>query len=208
MMSRTFVLAAAAAAAIAAPRVATADDLDTRQGQYGVITRINKGVFQLGLESTFILGVQQEGDDTASRLNATGNLTLRYFVKENLGVSIRAGGLYRENGEVTDAGFVGAAWVNYYMRLGEGVFLAPGVGAGLLFADREIPAGAAVMKTALLGGVGAIEFPLAVFVNRRFCLTAGPEIVLSGGTTTPEQGEGDSFFAIDGGFKIGAVYSY
>lgn len=207
-MSRLFVLAAAVAAAVAAPRLASADDLGSRQGQSGVITKVGRGVFQLGLDSTFILGVQNEGEDTASRLNVTGNLMLRYFFKDNLGVSIRAGGLYRENGEVTDSGFVGAAWVNYYMRLGEGVFLAPGVGTGMLFATREIPAGATVMQTSLLGGIGALELPLAVFVNRRFCLTAGPEIVLSAGSTTPEQGEGDSFFAIDGGFKVGAVYSY
>jgi hypothetical protein len=207
-MSRTFVLAAAFAAVLAMPRVASADDLGSRQGQSGVITRVGKGVFQLGLDSTFILGVQNEGDESASRLNVTGNLALRYFIKDNLGISIRGGGLYRENGEVTDSGFVGAVWANYYMRLGEGVFLAPGAGTGLLVATREVPAGATVAQTSLLGGIGALEIPLAVFINRRFCLTAGPEIVLSAGSTTPEMGDGESFLAIDGGFKIGAVYSY
>src|SRR5690606_25828573 len=106
--------------------VARADTLGTRANQRGVITQIDKGVFQLGIDSTLQVNWLQEGEAAGSRSNLTGNAMLRYFMRPKLGVSGRVGGIYRKDGETRDVGFVGSAWANYFMRLGEGMFFAPG----------------------------------------------------------------------------------
>ncbi len=188
---------------------ASADSLSTRAGQRGRITQIDKGVFQLGVDSTLILGYTQEGDDSEFMSNVVGSVLFRYFFKKNVGVSARVGGVYRKSGDARDLGFVGSVWANLFMRLGEGMFFTPGVGVGFRSTQRDIPIDSdTVARSSVLGGVAATELMLAVFLNRRFSLTAGPEFVLTVGNTDPEQGEGASFLSIDGGFKIGLAYSY
>jgi hypothetical protein len=201
-------LVVAAALALASTDV-EADTLGSREHQRGAITRLTKGAFQLGVESSLILAYNQQGDDSSFRANTLGSAAFRYFYRDNIGLSARLGGLYRKTGEVRDTGFVGALWANYYFRLGEGMFFSPGAGLGMLFAERSVPITEnQSMRATLVGGVVAAEFNLAVFLNRRFSLTAGPEVLVSFGGTSPEMGEGDSFFALDGGFKVGAAYAF
>jgi hypothetical protein len=194
---------------IAIPAGARADTLGTRAGQRGAITQIDKGVFQLGADSTLILGYSQEAEDSTFMANAAGSALFRYFVKKNLGISARLGGVYRKSGDARDLGFAGSVWANLFMRLGEGMFFTPGAGVGLLSTQRDLPLdGSTVARSSVLGGTVAAELPLAVFLNRRFSLTAGPELLLTVGGTTPEEGDGTSFLSLDGGFKVGVAYSY
>jgi hypothetical protein len=188
---------------------ARADSLSTRAGQRGRITQIDKGVFQLGADSTLILGYSQEADDSELMGNVVGSALFRYFFKKNVGISGRVGGVYRKSGDARDLGLVGSVWANLFLRLGEGMFFTPGVGFGFRSTQRDVPIGSdTVARSSVLGGIAATELMLAVFLNRRFCLTAGPEFVLTVGNTDPEQGEGTSFLSIDGGFKVGVAYSY
>ena len=202
-------LAPLLALALLLPATAHADSLNTRANQRGAYTQINKGVFQLGVDSTLILGYSQEADDSSFMANAIGSGVLRYFVKKNLGVSARLGGVYRKTGDARDLGFVGSIWANFFMRLGEGIFFAPGAGLGVMSTQRDLPmSGSTVARSSVIGGTAATELMLAVFLNKRFSLTAGPEFLLTIGGTTPEEGDGTSFLSFDGGFKVGVAYTY
>ncbi|HTM19821.1 MAG TPA: hypothetical protein VL172_04915 [Kofleriaceae bacterium] len=204
-MRSIFILTALAAFAVPAH----ADNLGSRRQQYDAITRINKGVFQLGVDSTLILGYSAEGDSSLLRANLAGNLALRYFPRNNLGISLRGGGIVRKAGDATDHAFALTAWVDAYLRLGEGMFFVPGIGAGALFGSREVPAGPGqIAEASQVGGIAAAELLLTVFLNHRFSLAAGPQLTSSFGSTTPEAGDSTSFVAIDGGFQVGAAYSF
>ena len=182
---------------------AAADTLGTRAHQRGVITRIDKGVFQLGIDSTLQLNVLSAGGEADSRSNLTGNAMLRYFIKPKLGVSGRLGGLYKKAGDTRDLGFVGSAWANYFMRLGEGMFFAPGAGVGLVVGQRDLPTGVGmVSRESVVGGVLGLELTAAMYLSPRFSLTGGPDFSLMVGSA------GDSFVELNGSFKVGAVYSY
>ena len=197
-----FVTALVAALGAQAP-AASADTLGTRANQRGVITQIDKGVFQLGLDSTLQVNWLQEGEGAASRSNLTGNAMLRYFIRPKLGVSGRLGGLYRKDGETRDVGFIGSAWANYFMRLGEGMFFAPGVGAGLAVGQRDVPVGVGMVgRESLVGGLLGGELLAAMYLSPRFSLTGGPSFSLMFGSA------GDSFVELNGSFKVGAVYSF
>lgn len=189
---------------------AQADTLGGRSGQHGAVTKIDKGVFQLGVEGTMTMTFDQQGDDSLFRSNSVSSLAFRYFPRENLGISARGGFSYRAVGETASRGFVGSFWANYYMRLGEGMFFAPGAGFGFLSAGRQTPVdGGSLIVSDVVGGTASTEFLLAVFLGERFSLCAGPEFVLSGGTATPADGEeGASFLSLDGGLKVGLAYSY
>lgn len=190
---------------------ARADTLGSRKNQRGVITRLDKGVFQLGIEGTLNLNRVSEGDATSWRTGAAGTLVIRFFPKANLGVSVRGSGVYRKSPGYRDLGFLGMLWGNYYLRLGEGVFLAPGVGAGLMVGQRDLETEASptVVRANLTTGAAGIELPLAVFLSRRFALTAGPEFLLAFGNTKVEgSDDSTSHFSIDGTIKAGVVYSF
>jgi hypothetical protein len=203
------ITAASITLAIAVPQAAFADSLGSRERQRGVITKIDKGAKQLAVESTLILGYSQEGDDSSFMSNAVGSGVFRYFIKDNLGVSGRFGGIYKKSGDARDLGFVGAAWVNYYARMSEGMFFAPGAGLGVVSTQRDIPLDATnVARSSVLGGMAAAEFMLAVFLNPRFSITAGPEFVLTVGGTTPEEGDGTSFMSFNGAFKVGVGFAF
>lgn len=181
----------------------SADTLGTRAYQRGVITRIDKGVLQLGVDSTLQLGWQREGEVAASRANLTGTAMLRYFVRPGLGVSARLGGLYRRSGDTRDLGFQGVAWANYFLRLGEGMFVAPGAGVGLAVGQRDVPvATGMVERSSLVAGVGGVELMAAMYLSPRFSLSAGPSASLLVGSA------GDSFVDLSGSFKVGAAYSF
>lgn len=188
---------------------AVADTLGSRQGQSGVPTAIGKGVFQLGAESSFISSFVSENDVSDFRVNLRAAISLRYFVKDNLGVSARVGGILQKQGDTTDASGAGALWANYYMRLGEGVFLAPGAGAGFLFGERDVPAGTGIARATLVGGTLAFELPITFFTSERFSLKAGPEFTLTAGSSLPEGSDTSTgYTSIDGSFKIGFDYAY
>ena len=193
----------AAAAILLAAGSARADQLGTRRHQRGAITHIDQGVFQLGIDSTLLVNWSREGDSSASRSHATGNVMLRYFLRPRLGVSGRLGGLLRKSGETRDLAFAASGWANYFMRLGEGMFFAPGLGAGLVAGQRDIPgAGGMVLRESLLGARFGTEILLAMYLSERFSLSAGPSFELTAGTA------GASFVELDGSFKVGAVYSF
>ncbi len=201
----------AAAAILITTTSAHADSLGSRSSQRGVITQIDKGAKQLFADSTMILGYTNEQDDSTFHANLVAAGGFRYFVKRNLGVSLRVGGVYRDNGETNDKLFAASLWANWFARLGEGMFAVAGVGAGFQAGNRDVvsPGTAMVSRSNFVAGTGATELMLAVFLNRRFSLAAGPELLFVAGSAKPDAG-GDSstMVSVDGGFKITAAYAF
>jgi len=199
----------AVAGLLAITASAQADSLGTREDQRGAITRVDKGLMQLGAESTFILGYSQEADDSSFMTNTQVSAVFRYFIKKNLGLSGRFGPVYRKEGDARDLGFAGSVWANLFLRWGEGVFFTPGAGLGFLSTQRDIPVNeTTVARSDVIGGTAGAEFLLAVFLNPRFSLVGGPEFLFSVGNTTPEQGDGESFTSLNGAFKVGVFYAF
>lgn len=202
-MVRTTAAAIAACLVLFAARNASADTLGSRKHQRGVVTRIDQGVFQLGVDSTLLLNWSREGGGSASRRHATGAAMLRYFLRPKLGVSARVGGLYQKDGVTRDLGFSGMGWANYFLRLGEGMFFAPGAGAGFVVGQRDLPAGPGeVRRDRLVGALGGVELVLAVYLGERFSVSAAPDLRMMVGSA------GGSVVSLDGSFKVGAVYSF
>lgn len=189
---------------------AHADSLSSRRNQRGVVTQIDKGVKQLFADSTMILGYSKQEDASSFRANLVAAGGFRYFVKRNLGVSLRLGGVYRDSGEVNDKLFAASLWADIYGRLGEGIFAVAGAGFGTQIGNRDtIPAGTnMVNRASFVAGTAGAEFMLAVFLNRRFSLAAGPELLLVAGSAKPETGDSTSMLSLDGGFKIAAAYAF
>lgn len=197
-------LSSALLATILFCQAAHADTLGTRKNQRGAITQIDKGVWQMAIDSTMQLNYLSEGEQSESRSSLAANIILRYFIKPKVGVSGRLGAFLRKNGEIGDQSFTATGWANYYMRLGEGMFFAPGLGGGLVVGQRDLPGAAEgmVVRNNLVGVVLSTELLAAMYLSPRFSLTAGPDFSLlmanADGATTE----------FSGAFKIGAAYSY
>lgn len=150
------------AAVLAFPAAAGADVLGSRQNQPGHITRIGKGVFQLGVDAIFTSSYQKEEDESVFRANLIGRGHLRYLVRDNLAVGLHAGVLYRKTGDdQTDLALIGDVSLRWYARLGEGMFWAPEGSLGLLFGSRDIDTGTAMsLDLGLVGFAAGLKLPL------------------------------------------------
>lgn len=172
---------------------------------------IAKGVNELGLDSLLIFDWASEGDsdESALRMSVLGGLSGRHFISRNLAVGLSARGFYHSSGGPDrDAGGLVGLEIARYLRLGEGVFLAPTAGAGVLFGTRRTPIDEVMTReSSLLGGAGSIGLPLVLYAWEKFNVRAGPSFVFSLGKATA-QGVSTSFSHLDGGFSVGAAYYF
>jgi hypothetical protein len=196
-----FFVCAAAGAAEAQRTVTSRPDSGYNQ--------IAQGVNELGLDSLVIFDWASEGDDSALRMSLLGGLAGRRFIRPNLAVGLTARGFYRSSGGPDrDAGGLVGLEIARYLRLGEGVFLAPTLGAGGLFGTRRTPIDDVMTReSSLVGGAVTIGLPLVLYAWEKFNVRAGPSFVYSLGKATAE-GVSTSFSHLDGGFSVGAAYYF
>jgi hypothetical protein len=177
---------------------------------YSGYNQIAKGVNELGLDSLLIFDWASEGDEeSALRMSILGGLAGRHFIRPNLAVGLTARGFYRSSGGPDrDAGGLVGLEIARYLRLGEGVFLAPSAGGGVLFGTRRTPIDELTTRdSSLLGGAVSVGLPLVLYAWEKFNVRAGPSFVFSLGRATA-QGVSTSFSHLDGGFSVGAAYYF
>ena len=178
---------------------------------YSGYNEIARGVNELGLDSLLIFDWASEGDsdESALRMSVLGGLSGRHFIRPNLAIGLTARGFYRSSGGPDrDAGGVVGLEIARYLRLGEGVFLAPNLGGGVLFGTRRTPIDEVMTReSSLLGGAVSVGLPLVLYAWEKFNVRAGPSFVFSLGKATAE-GVSTSFSHLDGGFSVGAAYYF
>jgi hypothetical protein len=194
--------------ALLVPRAAEAQRTVTSRPFSGY-NEIARGVNELAVDSLWIFDWQSEGEESALRMSLLGGLTGRRFIRPNLALGLSARGFYRSSGGPDrDVGGVVGAEIGRSLRLGEGIFLAPTAGAGVLFGTRRTPIDAVMTREAgLLGGAVSLSLPLVLYAWERFNVRAGPSFVFSFGNATAE-GVSTSFSHLDGGFGVGAAYYF
>lgn len=192
---------------LAAPWEASAQQ-SLRSRNSGSVNKLKKGLMDIGVDSLWILAYSQDETTETSRLSLQTGITIRRFIRDNLAVGGRASGFYHSFGEADEErGAMGMLVANYYMRLGSGMFFAPGVSVGGLIGTREsmLPA---VGDSNLLGATMGLSLPFAFYAWETFNLRAGFDLLVTVGTATPEQGESSSYTTVDGGFSVGGGYFF
>jgi hypothetical protein len=186
---------------------ARADDL---YGDHRGINRVRKGVWELDVGSLFAFVNDSQGDSSVFRLVTDVNATVGYFIRDNL--SITATGLLGysttgdDNSAITYGGALGGV---AHLRLGHGAFFRPGLALGVLVGKREIPIGGnTVMEASQLGFTGRLKLPIAYFISRNLHLEGGPQFNVTAGRFTPDGADAVTFTTVDGGFSVGAGYSF
>jgi hypothetical protein len=194
--------------ALAAPSRASADSLHGDRS--GGITKVTKGVWELDVGALALLTRDSAGDAAVTRLTTDLSGAVNYFVADNL--SLGAIGLmsYVNHGNDESALMLGGAvGATAHLRLGNGAFLRPGLALGALFGNRELPVGTGLVAEASQAAFTArLRLPIAYYINRQLHLEGGPQLNFSAGSFTPEGGESTSFTTLDGGFAVGAGYSF
>jgi len=192
---------------------AAADTLRPGTGKYGHITRINKGVAELGLDNILIVRSNSEkttpeggGDATTdSSLSAifVGGPTFRYFIIDNLSLAANinldmvhtstkseTAGTTAET-KFTEFGFLATVMADYYLSLGRGMFIKPGLGGGyfLLSGIQQIEVaglGELTLKSTRSGGVGRFQLSLVFYTSQNFNLKAGVDVLARFGAKKTE----------------------
>lgn len=184
------------------------------------ITALGRGVKEIGLDNILVLGYDKFSNDAGVdvsefRMTYLGGLTFRYFVVNNLALTLQVQGLYKKaaGDEGKTFGVLGAIGAAYYMRLGHGLFLSPGAAAGGYWGKRETTVGSTGPGVALIesrtavGGLARFDFSFVYYIGPRFNLRAGPEFIFLFGSLDTEP-ESISTFQMDGGFKVGFSYVF
>jgi hypothetical protein len=186
-------------------------------GNYSGLTRINKGVFDLGfdglllsrnLTQPILVNGEEAGEVATSTLSLTIGPELRYFVIDNLSVGVRASFFLENAGTTTtpdegdateisssDTGGIFFLNANYYLRLGSSFFLTPGVGVGGFVGNRSIPDpldDAKIIQSGLGGIAARGHLGCAFYANQHWNLRAGVDLVYRAGSVTPQAEEGDA----------------
>lgn len=221
-----------AIAGLLACGVATADTLRPSSG-HGHITRINKGVVELGLDNILLIrfgsdttpaiGAAKETKRTTFSANFIGGPTFRYFLIDNLSLSLNVnftagvtstttdvGGTSTES-EAKELGVLGGIMVDYYVRLGRGMFFKPGIGGGGYFASISTPTGQANLtrKDSRFGGLGRVQLGFVYYTSVHFNLKAAVDILFAFGKRSVEgQDEKNSEVLVDAAWNVGFAYVF
>jgi len=185
------------------------------------IERISGGVFELGLDNLLLVRYQSTGSDpnTVSTLEASyvGGLTPRYFLADNFSLAANLELFYGKRSETaggvestsSDLGFLGLVMANYYVRLGWGMFFAPGIGGGGFYGTRSTPSATPGMtdNAALYGGAVKVDLGFVFYAGPHFNLKGGPDVLIRFGNVKPEGVDGESLMSVEAGFHIGLAYS-
>lgn len=184
--------------------VARAGGVHSRRGG---INRVHKGLNEIGIQSLGSLSQVSQDEQTSSQFFGLAGMTFRHFLKDNMAVTVNGSYLYRSPGdESTEQGGMLVGSAHYYQRLGEGMFVAPGMGLGLVLGDRNVSLqdGAMFRKDPFFGGVVRMQLPVVLYAWDKFNVLGGPELMATLGATSPEEAEGSSFLRVDAGFSVGA----
>jgi hypothetical protein len=185
------------------------------------IERISGGVFELGLDNLLLVRYASTGSDpnTVSTLEASylGGLTPRFFLADNFSLAANLQLFYGARSETAggvetsshDLGFLGLVMANYYVRLGWGMFFAPGIGGGGFYGTRSTPSltPGTTEEAALYGGAIKVDLGFVFYAGSHFNLKGGPDILVRFGNVKPEGVDGESLLSIEAGFHIGLAYS-
>lgn len=170
------------------------------------------GSKEIAAESMFIIGHQSQGDAELTQMSVLGGVTLRYFMRDRVSVGVTVGGFYKSTGpDESDRGGLGRALVSYYVPLASQFYIAPTAGAGLMVGSRQVPIGGdTILSRTLVGGTVSASLPFVLYTGSKFDVRAGPELVVAVGSVAAPSSGGDSesFVNIDGGFSVGASWSF
>ncbi len=204
----------------------------TAYGNHQGITKIRKGVFDLGFDSVLILrntttplkvNGEEAGSSTQTGFTYAGGPSFRYFLKDNLAVGAdlqfftfrNSTSIDPDMGEAVetstaDTGGLGFATGHYFIRLGSGLFFKPGVGVGGFVGNRSIPDGMDDTKTinsSLSGLAAKADLGFAFYAGQHFNLRAGLNFTYYLGNVTPEAVEGEEDPASDSFSTLEAGFS-
>ncbi len=193
------------------PAPALADTLQPTESYGSGITRVSKGVKEIGLDSMLVVGYDKAGEASSLRATLFTGPTFRYFLRDNLSLALNASFLYKtasagDLGGQTDLGGLATVAVGYYASLGRGIFLKPQIGAGGFFGIRTIGKKPDELRSNIFGGTGRAGLGIVFYPSARFNVHAGPEAVVSfGKSNTPADG---GFMSVDAGFNVGFTYVF
>ena len=211
--------------------MASADTLRPSSG-HGHITRINKGVAELGIDNALLvrrLSDTRPDETKVSTLYAAfvGGPTFRYFFMDNLSFAVNVNFTAAHNsttnvakdGTETDAshnefGVLGTVMLDYYIRLGRNMFFKPGIGGGGYYAsvhnpDPDPTKTNIVHKTSKSGGAARLQVGFVYYTSTRFNLKAGVDLLMAFGSRTIEGSEDKvSEMNIDAVWNVGFAYVF
>ena len=182
-----------------------------------------------------------EGSDTTTTTREilwNGSISFDYFVVQNLAVGANVGyfwdgqktivtaGDEEAVGEQVDSGLLTFVIADYYLRLGNSMFLRPGVGVGFFYGKRRSPVVGEEnlsFENDLYGFAGKLELGGVFYTSSSFSLRAGVSLLARVLTESPVPEEGEeettdatedepsldlSGIALDAAFSIGFGYAF
>jgi hypothetical protein len=171
----------------------------------------------MSLEMMIVASVDKTGGankSSSTRISAVGGPVFRYFIIDNLALSLNVGGFFKSSDDVTktsDVGGVGTVGANYYARLGGGMFLFPGLGVGGFFGGRNAGVDPNVARSSIAGFAARAGLGLAFYASSRFNLFARPEALILIGSSKlkgVQNAESAPFTSVDVGFNVGLSYVF
>lgn len=116
----------------------------------------------------------------------------------------------------TELGFLATVMADYYISVGRGMFIKPGIGGGYfrVSGDKDV-AGINVAGTNLVekitrsGGVGRVQLSLVFYTSNQFNLKAGVDVLARFGSKESDQDPSTgstSILEIDAAWNVGFAY--
>ena len=229
MRSLILSLALTPALALAAP-AAQADTLGpSSREERGFITRLGKGLFELGVGSLLVYtsrttGIDESEASTSAATVAVGP-SLRYFLIDNFALMLDVSALIAHQSasttvagatsesSTTEVGVLGLVGADYYLSLSKNMFFKPGLAVGGFWKSYSEPSPAdpdATRKVTSAGGAGRVQLGLVYYTSPKFNLKAGLDVLALFGT---RSGDGASdpdedLFQLDLGWNVGFGYVF
>ncbi|MBI5499521.1 MAG: hypothetical protein HY907_04725 [Deltaproteobacteria bacterium] len=190
------------------------------------ISAIAGGVLEFGIDNMLLVRYDSTGDDQngVAILQATyvGGITPRFVLADNFSLAANLQIFYGKLGTTTTAagvesevsssnvGFLGILMANYYVRLGYGMFFAPGVGAGGFYGVTSTPAGTGrSIDGNLYGGAVKLDLGFVFYAGPHFNIKGGPDVLCRFGKAQPDEAldMNQDLFTIEAAFHLGLAYS-
>ncbi|MFT3770385.1 MAG: hypothetical protein QM820_33575 [Minicystis sp.] len=194
------------------PAPALADTLYPGSNSSGFITRLGKGVKEIGLDSMLVVGYDKAGGASSLRASLLTGPTFRYLVIDNLSIAVNASFLMKHasgagSASQFDIGGMGTVSAGYNASLGGGMFIEPVLGVGGFYGRRTTGSDPGAVRTSIFGGTGSLGLMLAFYPSGHFSVRAGPQAVVSFGRSKGDAG-GETFLSTDAGFSVGLSYVF
>ncbi len=198
-------------------------------GSWTGYTHIPSSTKQLTFDHMLIVDYDSRELVTNREILWSGGLAFSYFVIQNLGVGLNVGYFWNQNSvtttvedtdvtaDITDSGLIGFLTAEYYVRLGENMFLRPGLGVGYYLGTRETPLEGtedALAQSDISGFAGRLDLGASFYTSRSVSLRASIMVLARLATETIEATEAnvdpieESATLIDAGFSLGVGYAF